>query len=81
MNWRLQWFLWAAVCVAFVIITFATLEHMGWEEGHTLSRAVAELPKYGVFILGWIVGGVTCGLAVHFWWHWAPPDKKGIEHD
>lgn len=76
MNWRLRWLLWALACVTMIIISFGMLEHAGWSEGHTLSRAAAELPKYGVFVLGWIVGGLTCGLAVHFFWHWAPPESK-----
>lgn len=76
MNWRLRWLLWLLVWVTVGIVSFGWLEHAGWVEGHTLSRAAAELPRYAVFVLGWITGGLTCGLAIHFWWPWAPPKSK-----
>lgn len=72
MSWGLIWLIWFVTLAALAVVSFAILERLSWNKGHTLSHTAATMPKYGVFILGWLNGGLTCGLCVHFWWWWAP---------
>jgi len=73
---RFPW-IWTAFLLAFVVV-FAIIE--GWAlatGGTTLSRYTYELSKdWPVlpFVLGDVLGTVTGGLAVHFWWRWNPDD-------
>jgi hypothetical protein len=51
----------------------------GFFEGVALTRHGLSLSMYTWIAsekwppLIWICGALTGGLAVHFWWHWAPP--------
>lgn len=68
--------IWTVWILAFVT-SFAFLE--GYALMHhtlTLSRYVWDASENWpplIFLLGLVVGG----LAVHFWWHWAPPGSLG----
>ena len=72
MTWGTIWLLWAVGSLLLVVASFAVLERLSWDKGKTLSHTMATAPRYVVFIVGWMVGGLTCGLCVHFWWHWSP---------
>lgn len=76
-QWRLFWLLWAVTTLLIIAGSFGLLEWLAWDAGGTLSYTAATMPPYGVFIVGWLSGGITCGLAVHFWWHWSPSGKGG----
>jgi hypothetical protein len=71
-QWRWIWGLWLLVIIALTAGSFGLLEYLAWQEGGTLSWTAAMLPPYAVFVIGWMVGGLTCALTVHFWWHWVP---------
>lgn len=47
------------------------------ERFNTLSRWIADMgSKFPLSI--WIMGGLSWGLAVHFFWHWCPDIGAGI---
>lgn len=75
----LHWLVWAAVSVTFVCGSFGVLETLAWTDGKTLSRSVYDLSQawpLSTFMLGHVTGGLTFGLAVHFFWHWNPADQN-----
>ena len=47
----------------------------------TLSRFVHDIqqtwPLFG-FLVGFLMGAIIFGLAVHFFWHWCPDIGAGI---
>lgn len=66
MRWA--WVAWILAIVA----SFAVLEGFALAtDRHTLSRFVWETSQAWP-LLPWIVGNLTGGLAVHFWWNWDP---------
>jgi hypothetical protein len=69
------WLLWLAVLV---VGGFAVLETIAFRTDRiTLSRLVWNISKaWPPF--PWVVGNVTGGLAVHFWWNWCPGAGLGI---
>lgn len=76
MSWRLAWSLWIGIQLALAAVSFAILETLSWNNGTTLSRFIWDLSRDWpllIFIIGHLSGGLTWGLAVHFWWHWSPP--------
>jgi hypothetical protein len=68
-NWYLIWSVW----LLFIAASFGILEFASWGPGGvTLSRYVWDVgDAWPLFI--WLVGALTGGLAVHFFWHWSPP--------
>lgn len=71
---RRRWYLiWAAWFLA-IVVTFGALESAAWNTGVTLSRAVWDLSSHWPLII-YLWGNLTGGLAVHFWWHWSPPES------
>ena len=71
---RLPW-IWTAFLLGFIAL-FAGIEGYALSTGGTtLSRYTYELTKAWpplIFILGTVSGG----LCVHFWWHWSPPGSE-----
>lgn len=66
MSW--VWVAWlAAIGLSFAILEGYALKH----NKTTLSRFVWNTSKAWP-PLPWVIGNVTGGLAVHFWWHWCP---------
>lgn len=67
--------IWTIFIVGFVVI-FAIIE--GWAiatGGTTLSRYTWELSKSWP-LMPFVLGLVSGGLAVHFWWHWDPENQN-----
>ena len=67
--------IWTAFLLGFIILfgVFETWALM--TGGTTLSRYTYEVTKAWppmIFILGFVSGG----LCVHFWWHWSPPGSE-----
>ena len=70
MNWYWVWTIWL---LAF-IVSFAFCEGFAIStNGITLSRYTYNLSQDWP-VLPWVLGVIAGGLAVHFWWHWAPKD-------
>lgn len=70
---NLVW-IWPAFLASWVVV-FGVLETIAMlNKGLTLSmwtwHLSEEWPLF-TFLCGLVAGG----LAVHFWWHWAPPDS------
>ena len=56
-----------------LVLTFAVLEGIALARGGlTLSMYTWHLSEQWPPII-WLCGVLAGGLAVHFWWHWAPP--------
>lgn len=55
-----------------IVISFAVFEGYALRKNKTtLSRFTWNASKAWP-PLPWVIGNVTGGLAVHFWWHWCP---------
>jgi hypothetical protein len=66
MSW--VWLAWLLVIGA----SFAVLEGYALKHNKTtLSRFIWNASKAWP-PLPWVIGNVTGGLAVHFWWNWCP---------
>ena len=72
MNWYLIWAGWLLAC----IVSFGILEGWALATGNlSLSRFTFNLTQAWP-LLPWVLGCIAGGLAVHFWWHWAPPGSS-----
>lgn len=71
----LIWTFWLLTMIMIVGGSFAFLEWLLWDT-LTLSRFVWDATlDHPLLVIGavYLLGEVHGGLAVHFWWHWAPP--------
>lgn len=65
--------------VVFAVLETYALSRGNPDDGLTLSRYVYDITQawpLAIFLLGLLSGG----LAVHFWWHWDPAnpgDRRG----
>lgn len=71
---RIGW----TVLLAFNVAVFAVLEGYALsradpDAGLTLSRYVYEAARAWPLLV-FVLGQITGGLAVHFFWHWNPED-------
>ena len=79
------WVLWLTVIPTLAIITFAVPETLAMldEDGLTLSQFVYTLFSSNLlllFVVSFNGGGLIYGLAVHFFWHWVPKEKRGYDN-
>lgn len=71
----LPW-IWPLVLLSW-IVSFAFFEIVALRYGGlTLSMFTWQLSEKWPPII-WLAGVLAGGLAVHFWWHWAPPGNLG----
>lgn len=64
--------LWTA-WLLFLVVSFAAFETFALvNNGLTLSMYTWHVSEAWPPVI-WICGVLCGGLAVHFWWHWAPP--------
>lgn len=64
-RWRLIWTAWLAA----IVVSFAALEYLAWDNGITLSRYVSDAGQAFPLTIA-MFGALFGGLAVHFYWHW-----------
>lgn len=58
---------------AFAVLEGYALSQAEPEDGLTLSRYIYDAARAWP-LLGFALGQLTGGLAVHLWWHWDPED-------
>lgn len=79
-----MWIIWPAGIAIWLTVgwvVFAVFETLGIKHNNTGGYLTLSYFVYRVtqawgpaeFLIGVMVGGFWCGLAVHFWWHWCPP--------
>ena len=72
MSITVAWWSWVIWFVTWML-GFAFLEGIALATHQlTLSRFVYNMSTAWPPLI-WLMGVVAGGLAVHFWWHWAPP--------
>lgn len=65
-------YIWPALLASWVL-SFAIFETIALtHKGLTLSMFTWHVSEAWPLII-WIMGALAGGLAVHFFWHWAPP--------
>ena len=70
---HLVW-IWPALLLSWVL-SFAFFETVALMRGGlTLSMFTWHVSEKWPLII-WLCGVLAGGLAVHFWWHWAPPSN------
>ncbi len=77
MSDHLIW-IWPALLLSWVV-EFAIFEGIAvYKDGLTLSMFTWHLSEKWPLII-WLCGVLVGALAVHFWWHWAPPDLGQLD--
>lgn len=73
---NVYWTVVTAGCAGLFLVLFVIGETYAFKHNKkTLSRWVHDIqktwPLFG-FLIGFVLGALIFGLAVHFFWHWCP---------
>ena len=73
-GWIILWTAW----LLFFVASFAVFETWAMSTGGTsLSLFTWQISQAWPPLI-WLLGVVAGGLAVHFWWHWSPPNDGSL---